>query len=113
MVMGVLIALGAWLFPVNKELEIDNFSSKNYNMESKVELKITGANINVNIRKGKYPYSGGILSAANSESTIFINENQILTIDVSGANIDLFIDSLIRENIIVNSNGANLKIKEI
>ena len=111
--MGVLIAFFAWQYPKqNEQLNNEKMITIPKKLESS-NLKLSGANLKVQIKEGKYFYSGGELSSANSESTIYINKNQQLIIDVNGSNIDLYIDESVKENIIVNNNGANLKIKEI
>ncbi|ADG92666.1 hypothetical protein Arnit_1003 [Arcobacter nitrofigilis DSM 7299] len=111
--IGILIAFFAWQYPKQiEQLNSEKIISKS-EVIKKANLKLLGSNLKVKIKEGKYFYSGGELNSTNSETTIYINNNQQLVIDVNGANIDLFIDESIKENIIVNNNGSNLKIKEI
>lgn len=111
--LGIVIALCAWLFPVQNIKKTENLNNTVTSKIKTANLKILGSNLKVKVKKGKYFYTGGKLNSANSESIVYINENQQLIIDNSGANVDIYVDELIRENVVINNYGSNLKIKEL
>ncbi|WP_419769449.1 MAG: hypothetical protein ACNI3C_08865 [Candidatus Marinarcus sp.] len=111
--LGIVIALCAWLFPVQNIKKTENFNNTVTSKIKTANLKILGSNVKVKVKKGKYFYTGGELNSANSESIVYINEKQQLVIDIAGAYVDIYIDELIRENVVINNYGTNLKIKKI
>ncbi len=121
--LSVLIALCAWLFPLQTSFlnTVTNENSLNKKIISKnlvkrifsSELLISGLNIDVFIKKGSRQYQGGEVRGMNEKSTIYVSKEQILNVIAKGSNIKLIIEKEIIENISIIKSGLNINVIEI
>lgn len=111
-VSGLVIGLGAWLFPMqNHSIQIPVISDV---FASRIpKLKVCGVGATVNIKRGDIPYRGGIIDSINALANIYIADNQHVEVNVTGAGVTLNIDSSIADQVVVNSSGVGTRVNEI
>lgn len=114
-VIGTLVALLAWLFPMQPE----RISTAQINSAKEVyapaELVISATGVYVQIKKGRSgrPYDGGNISGTGSQSIVYLPIGQSLHIKVSGTGVILGIERTIFEYVSIYDRGTGTQISEI
>ncbi|QUX91617.1 hypothetical protein CYL31_09425 [Marinomonas sp. A3A] len=102
------------LFPTSESIQ-SHTEALPEKMNNTPTLFVSGANAEVKILIGPddAPFSGGQVSSANAESTIYVSRGQKINLKLTGSNANVWVQSELMPYINVNNSASGGSVREL